>query len=138
MSLRVEAAIMSQAVAEPRTEDLRWSNRSLLKSLRNPSSERYEVEIHCPEVSFLGKAGQPDFACVDIRMVPGERVIELKSLKRYLFSLRNALMSYERCVNVLYEDLMETYRPTRLVVQIELRARGGISSKLTIHSDWRS
>ena len=138
MSLRVEAAIMSQAVAEPRTEDLRWSDRSLLQSLRNPSSERYEVEIHCPEVSFLGKADQPDFACVDIRMVPGERVIELKSLKRYLFSLRNALMSYERCVNVLYEDLMETYRPTRLVVQIELRARGGISSKLTIHSDWRS
>lgn len=129
---------MSQALAELQAERRVWGDRSLLKWLKNPSRERFEVEIHCPEVTFIGKVDQPDFACVDITMCPNDRVIELKSLKRYLFSFRNALMSYERFINVLYSDLMTTYDPARLVVQMELRARGGISSKLKIDSEWRS
>ena len=115
-----------------------WGDRSLLRSLRNPSTEPYEVHVHCPEVTFIGRKEQPDFACVDITLYPTDRIIELKSLKRYLFSFREVLMSYERLVNVLYGDLMETYRPARLVVQIHMRARGGISSTLKIDSDWRS
>ncbi|MHC4402481.1 MAG: preQ(1) synthase [Planctomycetota bacterium] len=129
---------MSQAIAEIPKTKRRWGDRSLLESLRNPCRETYEVQIHCPEVTFIGRVDQPDFACIDITMFPGERVIELKSLKRYLFSFRNAVMSYERFVNVLYNDLMETYRPAWLVVQMDLRARGGISSKLKIDSAWRS
>jgi len=129
---------MSQAVAEKRARVRRWGDPSLLCSLRNPSREEYQVQIHCPEVTFIGRAEQPDFACVDITMVPGERVVELKSLKRYLFSFRNALMSYERFINVLYDDLMETYGPERLIVEIGLRLRGGISSKLKVDSAWRS
>lgn len=130
---------MAQAIAEPRTDKHRpaWGDRSLLQSLDNPCSEPYEIHVHCPEVTFLGKPDQPDFACVDITMFPDERVIELKSLKRYLFSFRDVLMCYERFINVVYNDLMKTYRPTRLVVEMELRARGGISSKLKIDSEWR-
>lgn len=129
---------MSQAVAEPLRKRRRWGNPRLLESLRNPSQETYEVHVHCPEVTFIGKVDQPDFACVDLTMFPDDRIIELKSLKRYLFSFRDALMSYERFINVLYDDLMETYRPKRLILQTELRARGGISSRLKIDSDWRS
>jgi 7-cyano-7-deazaguanine reductase len=124
------------AKAEPRSRA--WGDPSLLKSLKNPSREPYRIQVHCPEVTFLGKRDQPDFACVDIAMYPSDRVIELKSLKQYLFSFRGALMSYERFANVLYDDLMETYRPSRLVVQVRLRARGGIGSKLRIDSQWRA
>lgn len=124
----------SQARGQPRT----WGDRSLLGALKNPTQERYRVQLHCPEVTFVGRKDQPDFACVDIVMDPSERIIELKSLKRYLFSFREELMSYERLINVLYDDLMAVYRPSRLIVQVRMRARGGISSKLKIDSAWRA
>ncbi len=129
---------MNQFLAEVEPRTRTWGDSSLLKSLKNPSREAYRIQVHCPEVTFLGKRDQPDFACVDIALYPTDRVIELKSLKQYLFSFRGALMSYERFINVLYDDLMETYRPSRLVVQVRLRARGGIRSKLRIDSQWRS
>ncbi len=129
---------MDQFLPEVQLRNRTWGDPSLLKSLKNPSRKAYRIQVHCPEVTFLGKREQPDFACVDIALFPADRVIELNSLKQYLFSFRDALMSYERFINVLYDDLMETYRPARLVVQVRLRARGGIRSKLRIDSQWRS
>jgi 7-cyano-7-deazaguanine reductase len=129
---RVVEPPTEKRVAEPPARERAWGDRSLLKSLKNPSGEKYEVRVHCPEVTFLGKAEQPDFACIDIAIEPRDRIIELKSLKRYLFGFRETLMSYERFINVLYKDLMETYRPMRLVVEMGCQARGGISSKLKI------
>ena len=128
---------MATMLAEVAREKRTWGDRSLLKWLSNPSRQRYEAHVHCPEVTFLGRRTQPDFASVDVTMYPGEKVIELKSLKRYLFSFREVLMSYERFVNVLYEDLIETYEPQRLIVEIHLCPRGGIRSRLKIDSDWR-
>ena len=123
---------------EARKKKRTWGDRSLLESLSNPTEEPYEIDVHCPEVTFIGKRDQPDFACVDISLYPNEKVIELKSLKRYLFGFREVLMSYERFANVLYDDLMATYHPRRLVVRVHFRARGGIGSRLKIDSDWRS
>jgi 7-cyano-7-deazaguanine reductase len=37
----------------------------------------------------------------------------------------------------MFEDLMTIYEPTRLRVMMRLRPRGGISSCLTIDSDWK-
>lgn len=129
---------MATMLAEVAQKKRTWGDRSLLRGLSNPSRQRYEAHVYCPEVTFLGRRAQPDFACVNVTMYPGEKVIELKSLKRYLFSFREVLMSYERFVNVLYEDLIETYEPQRLIVEIHLRPRGGIHSRLKIDSDWRS
>ena len=36
----------------------------------------------------------------------------------------------------IYEDLMATYEPHRLRIEINFRPRGGISSHLVIDSDW--
>ena len=38
-----------------------------------------------PELTFEGVRGQPDFAQLYITFYPGEKVIELKSLKEYCF-----------------------------------------------------
>jgi 7-cyano-7-deazaguanine reductase len=129
---------MNRYSVETSEETRTPGDRSLLRSLNNPSQERYEIQVHCPEVTFLGKREQPDFACLDVTLVPTDRVIELKSLKRYLFSFREEVMSYERFLNVLYDDLMATYRPARLVLELHLRARGGISSNLKVDSAWRT
>ena len=67
---------------------------------------------------------------------PGDKVIELKSLKEYFFAFRSQIYSYERIINVIYDDMMKAYEPARLRLVMTCNPRGGISSKLTVDSDW--
>ena len=115
-----------------------WSDKGILKSLPNPVGAHYEIMIEAPEVTFLGVPNQPDFAKIYLTMYPGKKVIELKSLKYYFNQFRDKVISYERLINVIYEDLMDIYKPIRLRVVLETNPRGGISSRLTIDSDWKS
>jgi 7-cyano-7-deazaguanine reductase len=46
-------------------------------------------------------------------------------------------VSYERLINIIYDDLAAVYEPTRLRLVMICNPRGGISSKLTIDSDWK-
>ena len=114
-----------------------WSDRSVLKSIPNPTTDAYEIKIKNQEITFEGVRDQPDFASVYITMYPSNSVIELKSLKEYFFQFRSRILSYERLINVVYDDLTATYEPQRLRVVMTFNARGGISSKLTIDSDWK-
>jgi 7-cyano-7-deazaguanine reductase len=116
----------------------KWSDISILKSLPNPTKAQYEIIIEAPEVTFLGVPYQPDFAKIHLTMYPRKKIIELKSLKFYLQYFRDKVVSYERLINVIYEDLMNVYNPIRLRIILETNPRGGISSRLTIDSDWKS
>jgi 7-cyano-7-deazaguanine reductase len=114
-----------------------WTkNRHILKSIPNPSKEAYEIKMKIPELTFEGVRGQPDFGLLYITIYPNDKVIELKSLKEYFFSFRSQIFSYERIINVIYDDMMEVYEPTRLRLVLICNPRGGISSKLTADSDW--
>jgi 7-cyano-7-deazaguanine reductase len=113
-----------------------WSQPGILKKIKNPSGSGYEIKIKNPEVTFLGVKNQPDFASVYITLYPKNTIVELKSLKEYFFQFRNKLVSYERLINVIYDDLFEIYDPARLRITMIFNPRGGISSKLTIDSDW--
>ena len=115
-----------------------WSDKSILKSIPNPSEAHYEIMIEAPEVTFLGIPNQPDFAKINLTIYPGNKVIELKSLKFYLNQFRNKVISYERLINDMSEDLMTVYKPVRLKIVLETNPRGGISSRLSIDSDWKS
>lgn len=110
---------------------------SILKALPNPSKEAYEIKIKVPEFTFLGVKEQPDFADVFLTFYPKNKIVELKSLKQYVFHLRNITVSYERLINVFYDHLMEVYEPERIRIVMVFNPRGGISSKLTIDSDWK-
>jgi len=115
----------------------KWEeNRHLLKSISNPTQAAYEIKMKIPELTFEGVRGQPDFAKLYITFYPNESVIELKSLKEYFFAFRNQVYSYERIINVIYDDLIAAYNPTRLRLVIVCNPRGGISSKLAVDSDW--
>lgn len=111
-------------------------DKKILKSLPNPSNGAYEIKIKIPEFTFLGVSKQPDFATMYLTFYPKDKIIELKSLKEYSFQLRNIVVSYERLINLFYDHLMETYKPDRLRMVMVCNPRGGISSKLTIDSDW--
>ena len=111
-------------------------DKSSLKSLSNPGSGAYEIKISAPEFTFLGKYEQPDFARIYLTIYPKDKVVELKSLKEYFHSFRDIVISYERLINIVYDQLVDVYDPERLRVVMEFYPRGGISSRLSIDSDW--
>ncbi len=110
---------------------------SVLIALPNPATEAYEIKIKVPEFTFLGVQEQPDFATIYMTFYPNKKIIELKALKHYVFQLRNIVVSYERLINIVYDHLIEAYDPARLRLVMNFNPRGGISSILTIDSDWK-
>ena len=112
---------------------------SMLKSIPNPEKVKpYEVKIKQPEVTFLGVYNQPDFATLYVLMYPNGKIVELKSFKEYLQQYRDVVISYERLINQLYDHMKEVYTPQRLRIVLDCNPRGGLSSRLSIDSDWEA
>ncbi len=94
---------------------------------RHPGND-YFVKFNCPEFSSLCPiTGQPDFATIIISYVPGEKMVESKSLKLYLFSYRNHGDFHEDCVNTIMKDLIKVMDPKYIEVTGKFLPRGGIS-----------
>ena len=89
----------------------------------------YTIEIVCPEfTSLCPKTGQPDFGTITFAYTPGERCVELKSLKLYLQRYRNQGVFYEALVNRLLDDFVAACDPVRCRVTGTFTARGGITT----------
>lgn len=102
---------------------------AVLDSFENKHQEHdYWVTFTAPEFTTLcPKTGQPDFATLTIRYVPGERMVESKSLKLYLFGFRNNGDFHEDVINIIYNDLDKLLKPKYMEVFGKFAARGGIS-----------
>ena len=88
----------------------------------------YWVQFNCPEFTSLCPiSGQPDFAEIVISYIPGEYMVESKSLKLYLFSFRNHGDFHEDCVNIIMKDLIKLMNPKYIEVTGLFTPRGGIS-----------
>ncbi|ETD19945.1 MULTISPECIES: preQ(1) synthase [Prevotellaceae] len=94
---------------------------------KHPDND-YWVQFNCPEFTSLCPiTGQPDFAEIRISYIPGERMVESKSLKLYLFSFRNHGDFHEDCVNIIMKDLIRLMQPKYIEVTGYFTPRGGIS-----------
>ncbi len=92
----------------------------------------YEIEIVIPEfTSVCPKTGLPDFGKLTLRYVPGDRAVELKSLKMYMLAYRNLGIFYENAVNRFLRDIVQACDPSRATLIGEFTPRGGIMSKIT-------
>jgi 7-cyano-7-deazaguanine reductase len=92
----------------------------------------YTIEIVCPEfTSMCPRTGQPDFGTITFLYTPGERCVELKSLKVYLQRFRNQGIFYENVVNRLLDDFVRACQPQRLKVIGAFTPRGGIRTTVT-------
>lgn len=102
---------------------------AVLDAFENKHQEHdYWVTFTAPEFTTLcPKTGQPDFATLTIRYVPGERMVESKSLKLYLFGFRNNGDFHEDVINIIYNDLDKLLKPKYMEVFGKFAARGGIS-----------
>ena len=102
---------------------------SVLETFENLHQDNdYWVQFNCPEFTTLCPiTGQPDFAEIKILYIPGERMVESKSLKLYLFSFRNHGDFHEDCVNTIMKDLVKLMEPKYIEVYGLFLPRGGIS-----------
>jgi 7-cyano-7-deazaguanine reductase len=99
-----------------------------LETFANPRPGRdYEISFETPEFTCLcPRTGQPDFATIRIRYVPGELCVELKSLKVYLWSFRDEGHFHEAVTNRILDDLVAALAPRRISVEGDFQVRGGI------------
>jgi 7-cyano-7-deazaguanine reductase len=89
----------------------------------------YEVDISCPEFTAVcPRTGQPDFATIRILYVPDALLVELKSLKLYLFSYRDQGIFHEHVINRILDDFVSTCQPIRCTVTGDFNVRGGIKT----------
>lgn len=104
-------------------------NPDVLETFANKHPDNdYFVKFNCPEFTSLCPiTGQPDFATITISYVPGDRMVESKSLKLYLFSFRNHGDFHEDVVNIIMKDLIRLMDPKYIEVWGKFLPRGGIS-----------
>ena len=91
-----------------------------------PQSD-YFVRFTCPEfTSLCPVTGQPDFAHIVIDYVPGDHLVESKSLKLFMQSFRNHAAFHEDCTVGIGERLVEELKPKWLRIGGYWYPRGGI------------
>ena len=107
----------------------------VLEVIENEFSERNtKLEIVSPEFTCFcpGNRTQPDFGTINIEYVPGQHIIELKSLKLYLHSYRDVEIYHEPATNQILGDLVEASSPRWMRVTGQFNVRGGITTDVTV------
>lgn len=101
---------------------------AVLERVPNPQpNELYSVRFTQPEFTSLCPiTGQPDFAHLVIDYVPGEWLVESKSLKLYLGSFRNHGAFHEDCTISIGKRLAATLSPQWLRIGGYWYPRGGM------------
>jgi 7-cyano-7-deazaguanine reductase len=101
---------------------------AVIEKVPNPEpNTRYLVRFAAPEFTTLCPlTGQPDFAHLVIDYVPGEFLVESKSLKLYLASFRNHGAFHEACTIAIARRLVAEISPEWLRIGGYWYPRGGI------------
>ena len=95
--------------------------------------QRAEIAIDTDEFTAVCPwTGLPDYGTLDITYVPGQSVIELKSLKYYLMSYRDVGIVQEHAANRILNDLVGLCQPRSMKVTLDYRVRGGIHTAVTV------
>ncbi|GGE47887.1 preQ(1) synthase [Actibacterium pelagium] len=101
---------------------------AVLERVPNPQAGTdYAVRFTAPEfTSLCPLTGQPDFAHLVLDYVPGDWLVESKSLKLFLFSFRNHGAFHEDCTVTIAKRLIEVLDPKWLRIGGYWYPRGGI------------
>jgi len=103
-------------------------DEDVLDRVPNPHSDvDYVARFTCPEfTSICPVTGQPDFGIIVIDYVPGEWLVESKSLKLHLGSYRNHGAFHEDCTIAIAKKLVTLLEPKWLRLGGYWYPRGGI------------
>jgi 7-cyano-7-deazaguanine reductase len=114
---------LGRAVEWPHTPD-----EAKLDRVPNPQKDtNYLVRFTAPEfTSLCPVTGQPDFAHLVIDYVPGQWLLESKSLKLYVASFRNHGAFHEDCTVMIGKRIAAEIKPKFLRIGGYWYPRGGI------------
>lgn len=126
MSRKVSEETLTQLGRESRVPVS--PDEAVLESVPNPHPDRdYLIRFTCPEFTALCPiTGQPDFAHLVIDYLPGERLVESKSLKLYFASFRNHGAFHEDCTIAIAKKLEAAIAPRWLRIGGYWYPRGGM------------
>ena len=104
----------------------------MIETLPNRFAGReYEVELGDPEfTSICPLTGAPDFGTITIRYVPGEKLLELKSLRDFLAEFRGREIFQEEVVNEVLDQIVASAAPVRAEVEGVFNMRGGMTTRV--------
>ncbi|HMQ11750.1 MAG TPA: preQ(1) synthase [Oligoflexia bacterium] len=80
-------------------------------------------------------SGLPDIGSVTIDYMPGNKCVELKSLKYYLLSYRDVGIYQEHVTAKLYEDISKVLQAQEMTLTVVYQTRGGIDTVCKIDSN---
>ena len=114
---------LGRPTAQPRSPD-----EARLERVAAPDAGTgYLVRFTCPEfTSLCPLTGQPDFAHLVLDYVPGEWIVESKSLKLYLNSFRDHGAFHEGCTMQVARALVDLLAPLWLRIGAYWYPRGGM------------
>ena len=101
---------------------------AVLERVKNPQSDiQYCVRFTAPEfTSMCPLTSAPDFAHIMIDYVPGDWLVESKSLKLFLGAFRNHGAFHEDCTITIARRIIDTIDPAWLRIGGYWYPRGGI------------
>lgn len=100
---------------------------AVIDRVSNPQSGLYVARFTIPEMtSICPVTGAPDFALLVIDYVPGEWLLESKSLKLFIQSFRNHGAFHEDCTVTVGKRIADAIEPVWLSIAGYWNARGGI------------
>jgi 7-cyano-7-deazaguanine reductase len=131
------------------TEVLEHSNlvieETLPEAMNLPELDTFEykykgketnISFACPEFTAICPFSDfPDFATINIRYIPNERCIELKSLKLYINAFRSVKIFHEHVVNRILEDFVRACDPLDVEIEGDFNIRGNI--KTVVRASYR-
>jgi 7-cyano-7-deazaguanine reductase len=108
-----------------------------LERVPNPHPDAdYVARFTCPEFTTLCPVtGQPDFAHLVIDYIPGDWLVESKSLKLYLASFRNHAGFHEACTLDVATALIDLLAPRWLRIGGYWYPRGGMPIDVFYQTD---
>jgi 7-cyano-7-deazaguanine reductase len=108
----------------------------LIETIPNKNAGReFEVELADPEfTSICPLTGAPDFGTITIRYVPGEKLLELKSLRDFLGEFRTREILQEEVVNEVLDEIVSSAVPVRAEVEGVFNMRGGMTTRVVARS----
>jgi 7-cyano-7-deazaguanine reductase len=123
MTLDASTLQLGHATALPQTPE-----EARLDRVPNPhAGTDYLARFTCPEfTSICPVTGQPDFGILVIDYLPGEWLVESKSLKLFLGAFRNHGAFHEDCTVGIGKRLVELLAPRWFRIGGYWYPRGGI------------
>ena len=123
MTLDASTLQLGHATAQPASP-----HEAKLDRVPNPhAGTRYLTRFTCPEfTSICPVTGQPDFGILVIDYLPGQWLVESKSLKLYLGAFRNHGAFHEDCTVTIGKTLAELLEPEWFRIGGYWYPRGGI------------